>query len=86
MRRTQKRIRDTDHVTESWRTDAQVDIDRLLYSSEFRRLSGVTQVVPPQVDYQFHDRLTHSVKVAQVASSLARQLIEKAIVDEAVGL
>lgn len=50
-------------------------MDRVLYSPEFRRLSGVTQVVPPQLDYQFHDRLSHSVKVAQVASSLARKLL-----------
>lgn len=38
----------------------------------------MTQVVPPQVEYQFHDRLSHSVKVAQVAASLARQLVHEA--------
>lgn len=66
------------HENEPWRTPAQVDIDRILYSSEFRRLAGVTQVIPPQVEYQFHDRLSHSIKVAQVASSLARQLVYEA--------
>lgn len=73
-----ERVKPSERVQEPWRSDAQVDIDRILYSPEFRRLGGVTQVVPPQVDYQFHDRLSHSVKVAQVASTLARQLIYSA--------
>lgn len=72
------RVDGSQHERESWRSPAQVDIDRVLYSPEFRRLAEVTQVVPPQVDYQFHDRLTHSVKVAQVASTLARQLVYQA--------
>lgn len=66
------------HVGESWRTDAQVDADRIWYSPEFRRLEGVTQVVPPQDEYVFHDRLTHSVKVAQVAATLARRQLDLA--------
>jgi dGTPase len=72
------RMKETSRQQERWRSAAQVDIDRVLYSPEFRRLGGVTQVVPPQVDYQFHDRLSHSVKVAQVAAALARQLVHQA--------
>lgn len=75
---TRLRVDHREHDAEPWRSPAQVDIDRVLYSPEFRRLGGVTQVVPPQVDYQFHDRLSHSVKVAQVASTLARQLVHVA--------
>lgn len=60
-----------------WRHDAQIDADRILYSPEFRRLAGVTQVISPQDDYVFHDRLTHSLKVGQVASSLAKYLLRK---------
>ncbi|MGO4452547.1 dGTP triphosphohydrolase [Arthrobacter sp. RAF14] len=63
---------------EEWRTEAQTDADRIWYAPEFRRLEGVTQVVPPQDDYVFHDRLTHSIKVAQVAATLARKLISEA--------
>ncbi len=70
-----KRVHDTGREQESWRSHAQVDIDRILYSTEFRRLAGVTQVIPPQPDFQLHDRLAHSVKVAQVAATLARQLL-----------
>lgn len=56
------------------RTPGQRDADRVLYAPEFRRLAGVTQVISPQVDFVFHDRLTHSLKVAQVALRLAQEL------------
>ena len=47
----------------------------MLYSAEFRRLAGVTQVIPPQEEYVFHDRLTHTLKVAQIAERLAQYVI-----------
>lgn len=75
---TNRRVYDVARDTEDWRTDAQTDIDRISYSTEFRRLAGVTQVIPPQDDYLFHDRLTHSMKVAQVAATIARKLIHEA--------
>lgn len=56
------------------RSPAQRDRDRLLYSSAFRRLNGVTQVVLPGGEpYLFHNRLVHSLKVAQVARRLAER-------------
>lgn len=70
-----ERMHDQHVSVEDWRLPAQVDADRVWYSPEFRRLEGVTQVVPPQDDYVFHDRLTHSIKVAQVAATLARRQI-----------
>ncbi len=56
------------------RTDAQRDRDRVLYSSAFRRLAGVTQVVHAAEGHIFHNRLTHTLKVAQVARRLAENL------------
>jgi len=53
------------------------DRDRILYSSAFRRLAGVTQVVSPSEGHIFHNRLTHSLKVAQVARGLAEHLREE---------
>src|ERR1700722_11750873 len=53
------------------RRAAQVDRDRILYSSEFRRLSGVTQVVSPGQEEIFHNRLTHTLKVAQISRRIA---------------
>lgn len=53
------------------------DYDRILYSREFRRLSGVTQVVRAGEPFVYHDRLSHSLKVAQVARTLATLLQDR---------
>jgi dGTPase len=58
----------------SVRSDAQRDRDRILYSSALLRLGHVTQVAAPEVGHTFHSRLTHSLKVAQVARGLAQRL------------
>lgn len=47
------------------------DRDRVLYTREFRRLAGVTQVVRADESYTYHDRLSHSLKVAQIGRRLA---------------
>ena len=57
------------------RKSFQIDRDRILYSSAFRRLAQVTQVVTAQEGHVFHNRLTHSLKVAQVARRLAESLV-----------
>ena len=46
---------------------SQRDRDRILYTSAFQRLAEVTQVLSPDEGHVFHNRLTHSLKVAQVA-------------------
>jgi dGTPase len=56
------------------RTRAQRDRDRLLYSSALRRLAEVTQVVSPGSGFVFHNRLTHTLQVAQVGRRLAERL------------
>jgi dGTPase len=60
-----------------WRTSGERDRDRVLYSSAFQRLGGVTQVTPPEPGHAFHTRLTHSLKVAQVAHACAHMLAQK---------
>jgi dGTPase len=60
------------------REEAQRDRDRVLYSSAFRRLAGVTQVVRADEGQLFHNRLTHSLKVAQVGRRLAEKMIRAA--------
>jgi dGTPase len=59
------------------RTPAQRDRDRVLYSSAFRRLAEVTQVVSPLGGHLVHNRLTHSLRVAQVGRRLAEKLIKR---------
>ena len=56
------------------RTPAQVDRDRVLYSSALARLAEITQVVPSNRGHAFHNRLTHSLKVAQLARRMAEKL------------
>jgi dGTPase len=60
------------------RSPAQRDRDRILYSSAFRRLAEVTQVVSADSGYVFHNRLTHSLQVAQVGRRLAEKLLTRA--------
>lgn len=55
----------------------QVDRDRILYCSAFRRLATVTQVVGSGEGFAFHNRLTHSMKVAQVARRLSEWLLKQ---------
>jgi dGTPase len=55
-------------------TPGQRDRDRILYTSSFRRLAGVSQVVSAGESHVFHNRLTHSLEVAQVARRLAEKL------------
>jgi dGTPase len=56
-----------------YRTEAQRDRDRIVYSSAFQRLGGVTQVTASEPGHIFHTRLTHSIKVAQ----FARRTVER---------
>ncbi len=53
---------------------SQSDRDRILYNPEFRRLASVTQVAVAEGCLLFHNRLTHSLKVAQIARRLASRL------------
>jgi dGTPase len=52
----------------------QTDRDRIIYTSAFRRLAWVTQVVSAQEGDPFHNRLTHTLEVAQIARRLAEKL------------
>lgn len=57
------------------RTPGQRDRDRVLYSDYFRRLAGVTQVVGARETGHFHNRLTHTLEVAQIARRIAERLV-----------
>jgi dGTPase len=71
--RTKRRHADT---KADQRSAFQRDRDRIIYSSAFRRLAGVTQVVAAGEGHMFHNRLTHTVKVAQIGRRLAESLLE----------
>lgn len=54
------------------------DHDRILYSSYFHRLAGVTQIVRAGEEDTFHTRQQHTHKVAQVGRRLAQKLVRDA--------
>src|SRR4051794_7249376 len=54
------------------------DRDRILYSRALHRLAGVTQVLSPLASGAVHNRLTHSLKVAQIARRLSEALVRSA--------
>ncbi len=72
--RISRRHDDRPNSQDDYRTRSQRDRDRILYSSSFRRLAEVTQVVAANSGYVFHNRLTHSLQVAQVGRRLAEKL------------
>ncbi|GAA3532726.1 dNTP triphosphohydrolase [Amycolatopsis ultiminotia] len=60
----------TDLATSPFR----IDRDRIIASPYFARLGGVTQVVSAGDSGLLHNRLTHSLKVAQVARAIAERI------------
>ncbi|HEY7592349.1 MAG TPA: dNTP triphosphohydrolase [Actinophytocola sp.] len=52
----------------------RADRDRIVASPFFARLGGVTQVVSASGSGLLHNRLTHSLKVAQVARAIAERM------------
>jgi dGTPase len=66
------------------RTEGQRDRDRVLYSDAFARLDAVTQVSLASEGALFHNRLTHSLKVAQIGRRLAERFQAEANRDRVI--
>lgn len=56
------------------RTDFEHDYDRIVYSSALRRLASVTQIFNPSEGIIFHNRLTHTLKVSQIAKRISQHI------------
>jgi dGTPase len=74
--RAQRRLSSPDeNVSDSeYRTPYERDRDRLLYSSSFRRLAGITQITSVTERHLLHNRLTHSLKVGQLGRRMGERL------------
>jgi len=65
---------------ENFRTDYMRDYDRLIFSSQFRRLQNKTQVFPLPGAVFVHNRLTHSLEVASVGAFVGeKQLVKESL-------
>lgn len=68
------------------RSPWQRDRDRIIHSSAFRKLQYKTQVFVNHEGDFFRTRLTHTIEVAQIARSLARELSVDEDLTEALAL
>ena len=79
-------MREFPETADKFRTAYQRDIARIIHSKSFRRLRGKTQVFVAHHGDHFRNRLTHTLEVAQISRSLARNLGLNEDLAEAISL
>ena len=69
-----------------YRSGFERDRDRIIHCSAFRRLEGKAQVFTPGLDDYYRTRLTHSIEVAQIGRTIAKELRLNESLTEAICL
>lgn len=69
-----------------YRNKFERDRDRILYSKEFRRLSGKTQVFVTGFDDHVRTRLTHTLEVSQITKTICKELKLNEDLGEAIAI
>ncbi|MBX7244169.1 MAG: deoxyguanosinetriphosphate triphosphohydrolase [Candidatus Sumerlaeaceae bacterium] len=86
MKSRDTRGRDFPLKPDEFRTEFQRDRDRIIHSTAFRKLEYKTQVYMVEHGDYFRTRLTHTMEVAQIARTMARNLRLNADLTEAIAL
>src|SRR5438874_6381344 len=86
MRTSQSRGRRHAEDPHAYRTLYQRDRDRIVHSTAFRRLMYKTQVLVTQTNDHHRTRLTHTLEVAQISRTIARQMGLNEDLTEAIAL
>lgn len=86
MRSSATRGRDVQLAPDRWRTEFQRDRDRIIHSAAFRKLEYKTQVYIVHFGDYYRTRITHTMEVAQIARTLARNLRLNGDLTEAIAL
>lgn len=69
-----------------YRSEFDRDRDRIIHCAAFRRLEGKTQVFTVGLNDHYRTRLTHTIEVAQIGRTLARNLNVNESLTEAICL
>src|ERR1700730_385209 len=86
MRTRRSRGRRYPEPSHPYRTLYERDRDRIVHSTAFRRLMHKTQVLVGQTSDHHRTRLTHTLEVAQISRTIARQLGLNEDLTEAIAL
>ena len=86
MRARRSRGRRRPEADHAFRTPFQRDRDRIVHCTAFRRLMHKTQVLVTQTNDHHRTRLTHTIEVAQISRTVARQLGLNEDLTEAIAL
>ena len=70
----------------TFRSKFERDRDRIIYSKEFRRLSGKTQVFVTGFDDHVRTRLTHTIEVSQITKTICKRLNLNVELGEAIAM